>query len=63
MSMTKKDYTVVAGVINSALWEDHIDPLTVVRIASLLSVKFKQDYPGFRPDIFLNECIREQGKP
>ena len=60
MSMTKKDYTAIAEVINSVLWEKYIDPLTVVRLAARLSDQFQQESPRFRNDLFIAECLRER---
>ena len=58
MSMTKKDYVMIAGVINKVLHEKHVDPLTVVRVAACLSDVFGNDSPRFQNDLFINECLK-----
>ena len=62
MSMTKKDYVLIAGVINSVMWEDHIDPLTIGRVATRLAARFQHDSDTFRNDLFLHECLKGQEK-
>lgn len=62
MSMTKKDYVLIAGAINSVMWEDNTDPLTIGRVATRLAASFQHDSDTFRNDLFLHECLKEQEK-
>jgi hypothetical protein len=53
---------LIAGVINKVLHEQHVDPLTVVRVAACLSDVFGNDSPRFQNDLFINECLKGQEK-
>ena len=53
MSMTKKDYVMVAGVLNILAWAKNTDPATMAAVTWNLADAFAQANNKFRKDQFI----------
>jgi len=57
VSMTKKHFTAIAGVINDALWDERNDAATTMQIAGRLAVFFQEENPMFDHERFIAACV------
>lgn len=53
MSMSKKDYEAIAGIMRASLSNERIDTFTVMALAAQMGVYFTQDNSRFDIDRFL----------
>lgn len=60
MSMTKKDYEIVAKAMNAVLWHHESDPATTMAAISELSQAFERNYEAFDPQRFIEACCKSR---
>ena len=53
MSMSKKDYEAIAGIMRASLSNERIDTFTVMALAAQMGVYFTKDNSRFDIDRFL----------
>ena len=58
MAMTKKDFELVADVINAALWTPKTDPVTISLIIGKMADRFSLAYERFQRDRFIQYATR-----
>ena len=60
MSMTKKDYEIVAKALNAVLWHHESDPATAMAAVRELSQAFIRDNDRFDPNKFIEACCQSR---
>jgi hypothetical protein len=60
MSMTKKDYEIVAKALNAVLWHHESDPATAMAAVSELSQAFMRDNARFDLQKFIEACCQSR---
>lgn len=59
MSMTKKDYQLVANMMNQSLWQKDNDPMTVTRVTMFLASAFEIANDKFQRQRFMEQALRD----
>jgi hypothetical protein len=61
MSMTKKDYEMVAKALNAVLWHHESDPATAMAAIRELTQAFTRDNEErFKPQTFIEACCQSR---
>lgn len=57
MSMTKKDYVAIAGIINRVASSRLADLATITAVIGNLNTYFRNDNPNYQPQRFIEACL------
>ena len=60
MSLSRKDYELIAETINTILWLEHSCPLTIARLVGGLGIVFAEDNLRFSEETFRVAALRQR---